>query len=68
MNAKQGRDTVEATDSSWVSLKELRELVAKADELGWEDHCLVSHSISGSDHPTLRGLQCARRIVVEHGR
>lgn len=52
-------------DTSWLDLGALRELVRQADAHGWTDKCLVSHSIGGGDHPSLRGLKTATDLVVE---
>lgn len=56
---------IEAKDPSWVTLKELRELVRQADERDWPDSCLVSHSAGGSDHPRLRYKRTCTDLIVE---
>lgn len=58
-------DQIQAQDSSWLNLGDLRELVRQADAHAWNDSCLLSHSVGGSDHPTLRGMRTATYIVVE---
>lgn len=55
---------LEARDRSWLTLKELRELVREADQREWADTCLVSHGAGGGDHPRLRDLRTATRLVV----
>lgn len=60
-------DQIRAHDASWLKLGELREMVRRADELGWTDSSLVSHSYGGSEHPDLAGLRCATTIVIEGG-
>lgn len=62
---REGRDQIEAQDTSWINLGELRELVRQADAHGWVDSCLVSHGAGVGDHPSVRGLRCATRLVVE---
>lgn len=57
-------DHIEAKDRTWLTLKELREMVRQADAHGWSDSCLVSHSTGGGDHPRLVNLKCATRLVV----
>ena len=57
-------DQLVAEDTTWLHLGDLRELVKKADELGWSDRALVSHSI-GTEHPKLSGVRIARYLVVE---
>jgi hypothetical protein len=57
-------DQIEAADRTWLTLKELREMVDLADQHGWADSCLVSHSTGNSEHPRIVGLRCATRLVV----
>lgn len=59
-------DELRIANNSWLTLGELRELVRKADELGWSDKSLVSHG-TGSQHPYRHDILTARRIVVEGG-
>lgn len=59
-------EELKIVDKSWLTLGQLRELVRKADELGWVDKSLVSHG-TGSDHPYRHDIRNARYIVVEGG-
>lgn len=59
------QDQIQARDSSWLDLGDLREMVRQADEHGWSNRCLVSHTVGGSDHPSLRGMRCATWLIVE---
>lgn len=60
-----GLDEMRASDSSWLTLGDLREMVRQADDRGWIDACLVSHSAGGSDHPRLRYMRTATILIVE---
>jgi hypothetical protein len=57
-------DELAIEDTTWLTLGQLRALVAKADELHWGDNALISHGV-GSDHVRLRDARIARRLVIE---
>lgn len=61
---RRSLDELGIEDTSWLSLGQLRALVAKADELGWDDSSLISHG-TGSDHPFRHDVRPARRLVIE---
>lgn len=65
VNLVRKLDQITAQDATWLTLKELREVVKQADAHGWTDDCLVSHSAGGADHPHLRHMRTATYIVVE---
>lgn len=58
-------DQIRAQDSSWLTLGDLREVVRQADANGWGDGSLVSHTAGGTDHPNLRYMRTATKIIVE---
>lgn len=49
----------------WITLGDLRKLVARADELQWPDESLVNHKNEVFDHPTQRGYAKAEKIMIE---
>lgn len=62
-----GLDEIRANDSSWLTLGDLREMVRQADDAGWDNSCLVSHTAGGSDHPRLRYFRTATVLIIEGG-
>jgi len=58
------RDELSIEDTTWLTLGQLRVLVAKADELHWDDNALISHT-AGSQHLTRHDVRIARRLVIE---
>lgn len=57
-------DVLGIEDPTWLTLGQLRALVAKADELHWGDNSLISHGV-GEDHVRRRDVRAARRLVIE---
>lgn len=58
-------DELRAQADTWLDLGQLRELVRMADDNGWTDSCLVSHSLGAGHHPRLRGMEMATYLIVE---
>lgn len=61
---KRNPDDLLIADSTWLDLGQLRALVRKADELGWDDSALISHG-PGSSHLTRHDVRVAHLIVIE---
>ena len=61
---EKGMDLLTIHDSGWLSLGHLRALVTEADNRGWPDNSLVSHS-AGGIHPFRNDIKPAYRIAIE---
>lgn len=61
-----GLDELVLEDTEWLTLGQLRALVAEADRCGWSDKSLVSHG-EGAGHMCRYDIREARVIVITGG-
>jgi hypothetical protein len=54
-------------NSSWLTLDELRELVAEADRRNWIGSSLFCLIGSGGEHPFRADLRTVRGLAIEGG-
>lgn len=69
MKVEQRRESAELSvgDSTWLTLGQLRDLVRRADELGWDDRSLISQT-QGRQHIRRHDVQITTRLVIEEQR